>query len=83
MLMSTYLVNTLQEIAFAPGKSPEEVYCDSEGWTVIQSRGQFHNSIYYFLRDWEAYENGFGQAGEKLHCIEYPCIFKYAQTTLL
>jgi hypothetical protein len=55
----------LQKIAFAPGKSPEKVYCDAEGWTVIQSRGQYDNSIYYFLRDWEAYEKGFGQAGEK------------------
>jgi hypothetical protein len=63
----------LQEIAFAPGKSPEKVYCDSEGWTVIQSRGQYDNSIYYFLRDWEAYEKGFGQAGEKWYLKIYAC----------
>ena len=39
-------------------------YCDPEGWTVIQSRGQFGNPIDYFNRNWEEYANGFGDPGE-------------------
>ena len=39
-------------------------YCDPEGWTVIQSRGQFGNPIDYFNRNWDEYVNGFGEPGE-------------------
>lgn len=40
------------------------VYCDMNseggGWTVIQNRGQYGNSVYYFYRNWTEYANGFG-----------------------
>ena len=34
--------------------------CLEGGWTVIQSRGNYENSIDYFLKGWEKYVNGFG-----------------------
>ncbi|KAM7295048.1 uncharacterized protein ISCGN_024553 [Ixodes scapularis] len=41
------------------------VYCDMNtdggGWTVIQNRGQYGNSAYYFYRNWTEYANGFGE----------------------
>ena len=40
-------------------------YCTIDGWTVIQSRGQFGNPENYFDRGWNAYENGFGDPGMK------------------
>ena len=40
-----------------------EVYCIEEGWTVIQSRGQFGNPQDYFERLWDDYVVGFGQPG--------------------
>ena len=40
-----------------------EAECSAEGWTVIQSRGQFQNPKDYFLRDWEQYVQGFGIPG--------------------
>ena len=39
------------------------VYCDSDGWTVIQSRGQHGNNIDYFFRKWAEYRVGFGEPG--------------------
>lgn len=33
---------------------------DGGDWTVIQRRGQFGNSIYYFFRNWTDYATGFG-----------------------
>uniref|UniRef100_A0A6B0V8T3 Putative ixoderin n=1 Tax=Ixodes ricinus TaxID=34613 RepID=A0A6B0V8T3_IXORI len=33
---------------------------DGGGWTVIQNRGQYGNSVYYFYRNWTEYANGFG-----------------------
>ena len=41
------------------------VYCDEDGWTVIQSRGQFGNPIDYFYRYWEDYAAGFGEPGRE------------------
>ncbi len=53
-----------------PGKSriflngnAVEVYCEPDGWTVFQSRGQFGNPSDYFYRNWSQYENGFGLPG--------------------
>ena len=47
-----------------------EVYCDNDGWTVFQSRGQFGNPIDYFYRNWTEYENGFGEPGELKYMIK-------------
>lgn len=48
----------------AAGPSGQSVYCDMDtdggGWTVIQRRGQYGNSVYHFYRNWTEYANGFG-----------------------
>lgn len=48
----------------AARKSGQRVYCDMEtdggDWTVIQRRGQFGNSRYYFYQNWALYASGFG-----------------------
>ncbi|XP_050029119.2 techylectin-5A-like [Dermacentor andersoni] len=53
----------------AAGPLGQSVYCDMEtdggGWTVIQRRGQFGNSVYHFYRNWTEYANGFGNASEE------------------
>ena len=66
--------------SFQPGvynilKSPDDiftnpilnvsVYCLQEGWTVIQSRGQFGNPTDYFNKTWAEYQDGFGTPGMK------------------
>ncbi|KAK8763840.1 hypothetical protein V5799_033553 [Amblyomma americanum] len=47
----------------------QSVYCDMEtdggGWTVIQRRGQFGNSVFHFYRNWTEYANGFGDPAEE------------------
>ena len=40
-----------------------QMKCDPDGWTVIQSRGQFGNLPRYFFRSREAYQDGFGEPG--------------------
>ncbi len=40
-----------------------KVQCMDDGWTVIQSRGQFGNPKDYFLRKWDSYVAGFGEPG--------------------
>ena len=40
-----------------------EAVCTSDGWTRIQSRGQFGNPEDYFLRNWTQYVEGFGIPG--------------------
>ena len=49
-----------------PGNSSTifDAYCLEEGWTVIQSRGQYGNPKDFFLRKWEEYVKGFGVPGE-------------------
>ncbi len=47
---------------FIDGRSVE-VYCDNDGWTVFQSRGQIGFTIQYFYRRWSEYKNGFGVPG--------------------
>ena len=37
--------------------------CSEDGWTAIQSRGQFGNPADYFQRDWNEYVQGFGVPG--------------------
>lgn len=40
-----------------------EAYCAENGWTVIQSRGNFGNTPDYFYKNWAQYQVGFGEAG--------------------
>ena len=40
-----------------------DAMCDEDGWTVIQSRGQFGNLADYFFRGWTDYVEGFGEPG--------------------
>lgn len=48
------------------GLQEKDVYCDMEtaggGWTVLQRRGDFGNPPSYFLRKWNDYREGFGNA---------------------
>ena len=46
------------------GQQPLKVHCDPDGWTVIQSRGQFGNPVDHFYRGWDEYLNGFGNPGQ-------------------
>ncbi len=46
-------------------KTTAEVYCDKNGWTVFQSRGQFGNPADYFFRNWSEYQNPFGVPGNQ------------------
>ncbi len=41
------------------------VFCDEDGWTVFQSRGQFGNALEYFYKGWKDYEDGFGEPGRE------------------
>ncbi len=43
-----------------------EVYCDSDGYTTIQSRGDFGNPQDYFFRTWSEYLEPFGTPGEEV-----------------
>ncbi len=36
-----------------------------DGWTVIQSRGQFGNPVDYFHRNFKSYQDGFGVPGKE------------------
>ncbi len=44
---------------------PVEIYCDEDGYTTIQSRGQFGNPEDYFYRNWTNYLYPFGTPGEE------------------
>ena len=41
-----------------------DAYCLEEGWTVIQSRGQYGNPKDFFLKGWAEYAQGFGVPGK-------------------
>ena len=41
-----------------------KVQCDQQGYTVIQSRGQFGNPKDYFSGNWSKYKIGFGEPGK-------------------
>ena len=44
-----------------------KAYCTFDGWTVIQSRGQFNNSKDFFSsKFWDDYKAGFGTPGISL-----------------
>ena len=38
-------------------------FCDTEGWTVFQSRGQFDNPPNFFIKPWQNFKEGFGTPG--------------------
>ena len=38
-------------------------FCDMEGWTVFQSRGQFGNPSDFFIKPWQDFKEGFGTPG--------------------
>jgi hypothetical protein len=40
------------------------VFCMEDGWTVIQSRGQFGNPKDYFYQPWNTYLEPFGTPGK-------------------
>ena len=40
-------------------------HCTSQGWKVIQSRGQFGNPEDYFWRTWAEYKEPFGEPGRE------------------
>ena len=45
-----------------------KAFCPGDGWTVIQSRGQFGNPQDYFsVKTWEDYKNGFGEPGFRIN----------------
>jgi hypothetical protein len=64
-------ITGVQEITPIDGGPKVQVQCDSEGWTVFQSRGQFGNDKLYFYKEWASYEEGFGVAGKCV--IFYKC----------
>ena len=37
--------------------------CSDDGWTAVQSRGQYGNPEDFFYRGWDEYVSGFGTAG--------------------
>ena len=41
-----------------------KAFCDVQGYTVIQSRGQFGNPKDYFNKNWNDYKMGFGEPGK-------------------
>ena len=45
--------------------NPIQVHCDNDGYTTIQSRGQFGNPQDYFYRDWASYLKPFGSPGKE------------------
>ena len=47
-----------------------DAYCLEEGWTVIQSRGQYGNPIDFFYKTWSEYKSNFGKPGKQLNNIK-------------
>jgi len=52
-----------------------KAFCDVQGYTVIQSRGQFGNPKDYFSGNWNKYKMGFGVPGKE-HWIGLDTIHK-------
>ena len=53
----------IHEFQFDGAPNSTQVECDRDGWTIIQSRGQFNNRNTYFYRRWKSYVEGFGVPG--------------------
>ena len=53
------------------------IYCLQDGWTVIQSRGQFGNPTDYFNKTWAEHRAGFGTPciREKFFNLNLACQF--------
>ena len=45
------------------GAIEKSAYCQADGSTVIQRRGQYGNGENYFAKTWSQYESGFGEPG--------------------
>ena len=43
-----------------------DAYCEVDGWTIVQARGQFNNAKEYFQKNWQEYQVGFGVPGTLL-----------------
>ena len=52
-------------------QTTENVYCMADGWTVIQSRGQYGNGEIFFYKTWEEYKDGFGTPGNSNYSANY------------
>ena len=50
-----------------------DAYCLEEGWTVVQSRGQYGNPTNYFYKTWTEYKDGFGKPGNKVCFVLLSC----------
>ena len=50
-------------------------YCLEEGWTVIQSRGQYGNPSDYFFKTSAEYKDGFGKPGNQVCVVVFLCLF--------
>ena len=46
------------------GTIEKSAYCQADGSTVIQRRGQYGNGANYFAKTWSQYESGFGEPGK-------------------
>ena len=41
-----------------------DAYCEVDGWTIVQARGQYDNAKDYFQKNWQEYQVGFGVPGK-------------------
>ena len=72
-----------QKFNKSPGVYPIQVdiqtivntYCLEEGWTVIQSRGQYGNPSDYFFKTSAEYKDGFGKPGNQVCVVVFLCLF--------
>ncbi len=62
-LGASYAANTYNIFPDATTNTATPVQCDADGYTVIQSRGQFGNTAGMFNVPWANYKAGFGTAG--------------------
>ena len=68
--------NGVQAIQVDP-QTLVDAYCLEDGWTVIQSRGQYGNPKDFFYKNWESYKAGFGTPGIKYYLCTAHKVFNY------